>query len=114
MHGVMAARAYQASAAHRSQRDRDADVFRRATAALRTADPNDPVAITKARADNRLLWSTVIDLLKDPANPLPDTLRGAIISVGLTVQRELDTPNPDHDFIIGINEQIAAGLARPH
>ncbi len=111
MHGMNAARAYQASAGHRTQRDQDADVFRRATSALQNALADDPVSRSRAVAQNQQLWTAVIDLLRDPANPLPAPLRGSIISVGLTVQRELDTAAPDFAFVIGINEQVAAGLS---
>jgi flagellar biosynthesis regulator FlaF len=38
-------------------------------------------------------------------------LRAAILSVGLTVQREMDQEAPDFNFLIGINESITAGLA---
>ena len=34
-----------------------------------------------------------------------------MISVGLAVQREMAEAKPDFRFAIGINEQIAAGLA---
>ena len=111
MHGMTAARAYRASAGHRSQREQDADVFRTASAALRAAGPGDVVAQTRALAQNRQLWTMVIDLLRDPANPLPAPLRGSIISVGLSVQRELAADAPDVGFIIGMNDQIAAGLS---
>jgi flagellar biosynthesis regulator FlaF len=42
---------------------------------------------------------------------LPDGLRAAIISVGLAVQREMERPSPDLDFLISVNDNIAAGLA---
>lgn len=38
-------------------------------------------------------------------------LRASIISVGLAVQREMEVAVPDFDFLIGINENIAAGLS---
>lgn len=110
MHGMSAARAYKASTLHRSQREQDADVFRRATAALRAAG-EDGMAQVRALADNRKLWTMVIDLVRDPANPLPVPLRAHIVSVGLAVNREMDSPEPDFPFLIGVNEQLAAGLA---
>ncbi len=110
----MAARAYQVSSTRRSQREQDADVFRRANAALRAANQNDPISRARALADNQQLWTMVVDLLRDPANPLPDELRGSIISVGLAVKRELAAPEPDFSFLIHINEQIAAGLTGAH
>ena len=111
MHGLTAALAYRASASRRTQKEQDADVFRRANVVLRRAVEADPVMKAKALADNNILWTAVVDLLRDPANPLPAVLRGSIISVGLTVQREMTMPVPDLQFLIGINDQIAAGLA---
>jgi flagellar protein FlaF len=106
-----AARAYSASAAHRSQRDQEADVFRHATAALRKGRNEGAAGRSKALADNGRLWITVIDLLRDPENALPEGLRASIISVGLAVQREMQRPTPDFDFLISVNDNIAAGLS---
>jgi flagellar protein FlaF len=106
-----AARAYAAAAAHRSLREQEADVFRRANAALRAAREKGPIPRVRALADNRRLWITVLDLLRDPANALPAGLRASIISVGLAVQRELERDEPDLEFLIAINESIAAGLS---
>ena len=109
MHGL-ATNAYRASAARRTQKEQDAEVFRRANVALRRAVDADGVTKARAIADNSLLWTAVVDLLRDPANPLPPALKGSIISVGLTVQREMAARAPDFGFLIGINDQIAAGL----
>ena len=106
-----AARAYQAAATHRTQREQEADVFRRATGALQTARDADPIQRVRALADNRRLWLTVGDLMRDPLNALPAELRAGIVSVGLAVQREMDRDSPDFDFLIAVNESIAAGLA---
>ena len=106
-----AVRAYAASSAHRSARDQDADVFRRAVAALRKGRGANAVLQVRALADNARLWSTVIDLLQDPQNALPDPLRASIVSVGMAVQREMQRDAPDFDFLIEVNENIAAGLA---
>jgi len=103
-------RAYEAAATHRSLRVQEADVFRRATGALRAARDSDAILRAQAIADNRRLWLTVNDLMRDPLNPLPQELRASIVGVGLAVQREMDGPKPDFDFLIGINENIAAGL----
>ena len=111
MHGLTASLAYRASASRRTQKEQDADVFRRANVVLRQAVEADPVMKARALADNSVLWTAVVDLLRDPANPLPAPLRGSIISVGLAVQREMAMPAPDLQFLIGINDQIAAGLA---
>lgn len=110
MHGLIATRAYQARSADRNLRDQEADVFRRATAALRKAQGSSNVDRTRALADNSLLWTTLVITLKDPDNALPETLRASIVSVGLTVQREMNAKTPDLSFLIGVNEQITAGL----
>jgi flagellar biosynthesis activator protein FlaF len=106
-----ATRAYEAAATHRTQREQEADVFRRATGALKTARHADPLQRVRAIADNRRLWLTVADLMRDPLNALPLELRADIVSVGLAVQREMDRDSPDFDFLIAVNENIAAGLA---
>ena len=110
MHGLIATRAYQARSADRNLRDQEADVFRRATAALRLAQSSDETERVRALADNTQLWTTMVILLKDPANALPDAIRGSIISVGIAVQREMSAKKPDLAFLIGINEQMTAGL----
>ncbi len=106
-----AARAYQAAASHRSMREQQADVFRWANGGLRKGRSADPVTRARALADNRRLWATVVNLMQDPANPLPAPLRGSIISLAGAVQRDMDREAPDFDFLIATNENIAAGLA---
>ena len=103
--------AYQQAARHRGPRDQEADVFRRVNTSLRSVMDRDSFAQSEALADNGRLWLAVLDLVRDPANRLPDLLRASVISVGLAVQREMGMPKPDLGFIIGINEQIAAGLS---
>jgi flagellar biosynthesis activator protein FlaF len=106
-----ATRAYAAAASHRSQREQEADVFRRATGALKAARNGNALQRVRALADNRRLWMTVHDLMRDPANNLRPELRAAIISVGLTVQREMDNDTPNFGFLISINENFADGLS---
>jgi len=87
-------------------------VFRRATGALKMArDADTNLPRIQALADNRRLWSTVSDLMRDPLNALPQDLRASIVSVGLAVQREMDREIPDFDFLIAINESMVAGLS---
>ena len=105
------ANAYATAAGHRGQREQEADVFRRATGALKAARDSGPIARVQAIADNRRLWITVNNLMCDPLNSLPRDLRASIVSVGLAVQREMDREMPDFDFLIGINENIMAGLS---
>jgi flagellar biosynthesis regulator FlaF len=106
-----AVQAYRKASRYRSQREQEADVFRYATAALKGAKEAASIQKVRALADNRRLWMMVSDLLRDPSNALPDPLKASILSVGVTVQREMDQEAPDFDFLISINENIAAGLA---
>lgn len=105
-----AAEAYATAATHRSPRQQEADVFRRAIGALKAARNDDAIRRVRALADNRRLWTAVIDLMRDPHNALPPDLRASIVSVGLAVQREMDRDAPDIGFLIAINENLAAGL----
>ena len=106
-----ATQAYQASSAHRNPREQEADVIRQTIGALRSASTQGLIPQVKALADNRRLWTAVIDLVSDPTNSLPDNLRASIISVGLAVQREMDREKPNFEFLIGVNENVAAGLS---
>jgi flagellar biosynthesis activator protein FlaF len=106
-----AIQAYKTASRYRSQRDQEADVFRHAIAALKGAQGAAAIQKIRALADNRRLWMMVSDLLRDPTNALPESLKASILSVGLAVQREMDQDVPDFDFLISINENIAAGLA---
>lgn len=106
-----AIQAYKAASRFRSQRDQEADVFRQATTALKGAKGAGAIQKIRALADNRRLWMMVSDLLRDSTNALPDVLKAGILSVGLTVQREMDQDAPDFDFLIAINENLAAGLS---
>jgi flagellar biosynthesis regulator FlaF len=108
---TQATKAYESAAVFRSQREQEADVFRRVIGALRAAPGSGPVAQVRALADNRRLWMAVADLMRDPDSTLRPELRAAIISVGITVQREMDQDPPNYDFLIAINEHIAAGLS---
>jgi flagellar protein FlaF len=110
-----ATKAYSTAATYRSKRDQEADVFRRVAAVLVGARASGAGSIQQVRAlsDNRRLWMTVSDLMRDPSNTLPQDLRASILLVGITVQRDMDAPSPDFDFLAGINEDIAAGLSVP-
>jgi flagellar biosynthesis regulator FlaF len=108
---VRAARAYSANSAHRSQRDQDADIFRTAAAGLRHSGTTGSIGYSRALEYKKRLWASVIDLLRDPENPLPVGLRASLISVGLAVQREMDTDQPDAVFLASVNDNIAAGLS---
>ena len=111
MQQFQAARAYRAASAHRSVREQEADVFRRVTGALRAAQKGTELDQVKALADNTRLWMMVGNLLRDPDNALPAALRASVVSVGQALQREMQQPAPDFDFLIAVNEDITAGLS---
>ena len=106
-----AIQAYRKASRYRSQREQEADVFHHAIAALKGAKEAAEIQKIRALADNRRLWMMVSDLVRDPSNALPEPLRASILSVGRTVQREMEQKSPDFDFLISINENIAAGLS---
>jgi flagellar biosynthesis activator protein FlaF len=106
-----AIQAYRAASRYRSQRDQEADVFRQAIAGLRSSQGIEQIQQVRALADNRRLWMMVTNLMTDPDNVLPDPLKARIVAVGRSVQREMEQEKPDLDFLIAINESIAAGLA---
>jgi flagellar biosynthesis regulator FlaF len=78
---------------------------------LQAARQASPIDRVRALADNRRLWTTVSDLMRDGDNPLPSETRAGMVSIGLTVQREMDADEPNFDFLISINKQIAEGLS---
>jgi flagellar protein FlaF len=108
---MQASRAYQMSSESRSLRAQEADIFHRANGALRNALTGTDVDVVRAVADNRRLWLTVVGLAQDPDNRLPPAVRASLISVGRSVNREMDTPSPDLDFLISVNENVSAGLS---
>ena len=108
---LQASRAYQVSSDARSLRAQEADIFHRANGALRTALTGGDIDKVRAVADNRRLWLTVMGLVTDPENRLPATVRASLISVGRSVQREMDAASPDFDFLIAVNENVSAGLS---
>ena len=108
---MQASRAYQTSSESRSLRAQEADIFRRANGAMRTALNGTEIDRVRAVADNRRLWLTVLGLVQDPHNQLPVPVRASLMSVGRSVQREMDAPSPDLDFLISVNENVSAGLS---
>jgi flagellar biosynthesis regulator FlaF len=108
---TQARQAYEAAVRFRSQRDQEADVFRHATLALKAARDAGALARIRALADNRRLWITVGDVVRDSENALPEDTKAGIVSMALTVHRELDQESPDFDFLIGINENMTAALS---
>lgn len=107
----LASRAYAAALGNRTARQQEADIFRMVVARLQAARDSGPVARVRALADNRRLWTTVSDLVRDGRNPLAPETRAGLVSVGLTVQREMESDEPNFDFLITINKHIAEGLS---
>lgn len=106
-----AERAYAAASATRSQRAQEAEVFTRVIASLRQGAGGSAADRVRALADTQLLWSSVLDQVRDPENRLPESLRGMIASLAMAVQREVAGDHPNFGFLIEVNENIAAGLA---
>lgn len=88
----------------------EAEVFARATRAIRSAEAGTEVDRVRAAADNRRLWNAVYGAVVDPSNALPAALRAQIASVALAVIRECETAEPDLAFVAGVNELFAGGL----
>jgi flagellar biosynthesis regulator FlaF len=107
----LASRAYAAASVNRSARQQEADVFRLVNARLQAARQGEAIARVRALADNRRLWTAVSDLLRDARNHLPPETRHGLISIGLAVQRAMDSEEPDFDFLISVNKNIAEGLS---
>lgn len=107
----LAARAYATAAVNRTTREQEADIFRLVIARLQAARHAGPIERVRALADNRRLWMTVADLVRDDRNPLPRETRLGLLSIGSSVQREMDADAPNFDFLISINKNIADGLS---
>ena len=103
-------RAYAAAQNLRGLREQEADLFLRANAALRQSREGGPLARVRALSDTSRLWRAVIDIVRDPANALPDPLKASLVSVGHAVQREVEREDPDVDFLLAVNADLAAGL----
>jgi flagellar biosynthesis regulator FlaF len=107
----LASRAYAAALVTRTARQQEADIFFLVITRLQAARQTGPVARVRALADNRLLWSSISDLVRDDRNPLPPETRAGLASIGLTVRRAMDSDEPSFDFLIAVNRQIAEGLS---
>lgn len=105
--------AYRQAASYRGPREQEADVFRHVNFGLRRALTAGRIERGRALADNRKLWIALADLMADPANALPPETRAGLISLSLSVRREMERETPDIPFLIGINETIIAGLTGP-
>ncbi len=95
---------------HLAPKQMEAEIFARATRAIRSAEAGTEMDRIRAIADNRRLWNAVYGAVVDPTNALPVTLRAQIASVALTVIRECEAAQPDLAFVAGMNEIFAGGL----
>jgi flagellar biosynthesis regulator FlaF len=105
----------QGAAAYRrriSPKQMEAEVFARATRAIRCAEAGTAMDRGRAGADNRRLWNAVYGAVADPTNALPPALRAQIAGVALAVIRECDAAEPDLAFIAEVNDRFAAALWR--
>jgi flagellar biosynthesis regulator FlaF len=107
----LAARAYATAAVNRTTREQEADIFRLVIARLQIARQAGAVARVRALADNRRLWMTVSDLVRDDRNRLPPETRVGLLSISRCVHQEMDADEPNFDFLITINRNIAEGLS---
>jgi flagellar biosynthesis regulator FlaF len=105
--------AAQGAAAYRRRltpKQMEAEVFTRATRAIRAVGDGAGMDRVRATADNRRLWSAVYGAVTDPTNALPREMRAQIASIALAVIRECDAESPDLGFVAEMNEHFAAGL----
>lgn len=104
-----ALQAYGTATKLRSQREQDAEVFRRVSSSLRNA--SDDISRTRALATVQRLWQTVVAANLDPLNPLPAPLRAQIVSVANGVLRHISEPEVNVELIAQIGDNFAEGLS---
>lgn len=105
-----ASRAYASASINRTVRQQEADLFLLVLARLHAARQAGHLARIRALADNRRLWAAILDVLRDCDNLLPEDTRAGLLSIGRYVQREMDSDDPNFDFLVLINKNIAEGL----
>ena len=111
MNQMLGTRGYGATQRTRSLREQEADVFRRVNFGLKAALNADLIERARAISDNRRLWLAIEVAMVNPENMLPEVTRVGIMRLGRSVQREMDSIEPDIAFLININEQMIAGLS---
>ena len=106
--------AYQRVQGTRTLRDQEAEVFAIAAGRIRlaVAEGTDMDRI-RARADARLLFSTLRLSVLDPANQLPVPLRASIVSVCDAALREVEQEKTDFEFLAGVCDDFRIGLSTP-
>lgn len=111
MNQMLGALRYGAAQQTRSLREQEADVFRRVNYSLKAALNADAIERARAVADNRRLWLAVESAMLHPANQLPDALKASIVGLGRSIQREMESREPDLPFLINLNDQMILGLS---
>lgn len=90
----------------------EAQVFRRVLYQLELAEQGSELDQTKALADVRVLWLTVLGLVTDPDNHLSLAMQKNLEQLALAVIAELDLPVAEQDraWLVQVTTQIAEGL----
>jgi len=107
-----ALRAYGAVQAARPLRDQEADVYATLSGRLREAAASgSPMAVVRARADARRLFTLLETLMLHPSCELPQQLRGLIASVAGAALRDIEGESTDLLFLADICDDFAGGLS---
>ena len=104
-------RAYANASAQRSPKEQEAELFRTLSRRLRAARDGDEMERLRALTDNSRLWAVAGNSLRDPMNQLPPETRAGIVSISHAVMRASAAASPDFDFLISVNDNMAAGLS---
>ena len=112
----MAANPYaEAIATTESPRQREYRLLARANRLLNDArDKGDIASLYRAVLYNRQIWNTFLIDLTDERNQLPQELKGALISIGIWVEKYSDPVcegDEPIDDLIDVNRNIMEGLA---
>lgn len=104
-----------------SGRDLEASVLNKAALRLLavqqqwTSDPDHEAMLDAALRYNQRVWSFFQSEIAQPENPLPEDIKGNILTLSLFVDRRIFEvmayPAPEKlDVLININRNLAAGL----
>ena len=92
----------------------EVDIFRRVIYGLKHAQTSNNLADRiKAVTSTRVLWTTLLADLAGEGNQLPVSVRRGLAVVGLSIIKEIDGNDftkVDLGFLIGLNQNILAGL----
>ena len=107
----------EAIATTETPRQREFRLLARANRLLNDAkDRGDIASLYRAVLYNRQIWNTFLIDLTDERNALPKELKGALISIGVWVERFSDPVcegEESVDDLIEVNRNIMEGLAPP-